>query len=469
VIWTTAYNLDVWFNTWKDTLVELLGFARPKEPGENVAGELFFFDGQLERIGNIDKTDGSIDDTTGQRGGRPPMTFLSEEVAGGATAVNKSGYSSTIICGSNAAGEPFPPHFQLKSLAEIAENQRLSVDWFVNTKDIGAKFGHQHRKKFPCTFGMNEKAGMNSDELKKYLTNSILPLYPDVEDKPGKRVILKLDSGPGRMNVSMLASLRVQGIYIIPGVPNTTSKTQETDQSYGPFKSAFQTNIRLLSQARFERGLSLKVVDLPMLVFGGVCSATKVVLADAFSEAFSVERNLSCWRKCGAVPLTRLPLRSNEVRREVPVGVAALRVAEEEEDPQIANLRKLEALNAFYCDVLSSAGFDGSQLKRKAPTRETYVAVTQPHSKDRIEAIKKAKTAGQMFYATGGRHLNSDEFFCAQEGTERDVAVAAMEKQKKERKEYCAKQLEAIKIIRSKGELTSLTEKKFTIMELLFF
>jgi hypothetical protein len=130
-------------NAWKETLVEL-GFARPKEPGENVAGELFFFDGQLERIGNIDKTDGSIDDTTGQRGGRPPITFLSEEVSGGATAVNKSGYSSTIICGSNAAGEPFPPHFQLKSLAEIAKNQRLSVDWFVNMKDIWAKFGHQH-------------------------------------------------------------------------------------------------------------------------------------------------------------------------------------------------------------------------------------------------------------------------------------------------------------------------------------
>jgi hypothetical protein len=147
------------------------------------------------------------------------------------------------------------------------------------------------------------------------------------------------------------------------------------------------------------------------------------------------------------------------------VGVAALQVEEEEEDPQIANLRKLEALNAF-CDVLSSAGFDGSQIKRKAPTRETYVAVTQPHSKDCIEAIKEAKTAGQMFYATSGRHLNSDEFFCAQEGKERDVAVAAIEKQKKERKEYCAKQLEAIKIIRSKGELTSLTEKKFTITEI---
>jgi hypothetical protein len=57
------------------------------------------------------------------------MTFKAPDVAGGATAVNKSGYSSTIvICGSNAAGEPLPPHFQLKTLAKTEERQRMSVD-----------------------------------------------------------------------------------------------------------------------------------------------------------------------------------------------------------------------------------------------------------------------------------------------------------------------------------------------------
>jgi hypothetical protein len=38
----------------------------------------------------LDETDGSLDDTTGQRGGRPPMTFFAPDVAGGGTAVNKS-------------------------------------------------------------------------------------------------------------------------------------------------------------------------------------------------------------------------------------------------------------------------------------------------------------------------------------------------------------------------------------------
>jgi len=167
VMWTTACNLDMWFSAWKDTLIDL-GFAREKEPSDgDIEGELLFFPGQLERIGNVDETNGSIDDATGQRGGRPPMTFFAPEVSGGATSVNKSGCSSTIICGSNAAGEPFPPHFQLKSMAQTDEGQRMLVDWFINSKNVIAKFGHHSQRSLPCTFGMNEKADMNSVELEK--------------------------------------------------------------------------------------------------------------------------------------------------------------------------------------------------------------------------------------------------------------------------------------------------------------
>ena len=139
VMWTTYYNLNVWFDTWKAELIEL-GFAREKlATDNNVEGELFFFEGQTNRVLNVDETDGSIDDTTGQRGGRPPMTFFAPNIAGGATAVNKSDYSATIICGSSASGEPVPPHFQLKSMAQNPQDQRLSVDWFTSTKDVLCK------------------------------------------------------------------------------------------------------------------------------------------------------------------------------------------------------------------------------------------------------------------------------------------------------------------------------------------
>ena len=45
---------------------------------------------------------------------------------------------------------------------------------------------------------MNPKDGMNTTKLKKLFKNSYLPLYPDIADEPGKRVLAKLDSGPGQ-------------------------------------------------------------------------------------------------------------------------------------------------------------------------------------------------------------------------------------------------------------------------------
>ena len=97
--WTTHYNLNCWFDTWKEILIEL-GFCRAKTNEDNLAdciGEVVFFPNQLERVINVDETDGGVDDTTGQRGGRPPITFHCADMAGGATAVNKTSYASTII------------------------------------------------------------------------------------------------------------------------------------------------------------------------------------------------------------------------------------------------------------------------------------------------------------------------------------------------------------------------------------
>jgi hypothetical protein len=468
LMWTTSYNLEVWFNTWSDTLIDL-GFARKKMASdENCEGSLYFYNGSLDRIGNLDETDGSLDDTTGQRGGRPPMAFFAPEVAGGGVAVNKSGYSATVICGSTAAGDPFPPHFQLKTLAQTVVGQRMSVDWFTHTKNVIGRFGFISRRSFPCTFGMNERAGMNAVELEKYLKNSILPLYPDIQDYPGKRVLLKLDSGPGRLNVEMLADLRLQGLYIVPGVPNTTAKTQETDQNYGLYKSVVRENLRNLSQCRFDLRLTLRITDLPLLVFGGECPCTGLKLRDAFSEAFSIARNLSCWRKCGAVPLTMAPIHSGEIRHQVPVGAAAeaATAAGVEEEEGIAQLKSLERMNQFYCDFLNANGYDGSLLLLKAPTRNTFVAVTEPQSNARVLAIKAAKTAGQMFHATGGRHLNSDEFFKARALSEREASIKALLTRKKKLVASISLELQVTALLNEKGNPSEENARPYTVPEL---
>lgn len=79
------------------------------------------------------------------------------------------------------------------------------------------------------------------------------------------------------------------------------------------------------------------------------------------------------------------------VRSEIPVGAVAKRGDMPFEDPQIEKLKKL----GFCCDLLNANGYDVDRMRRNAPTSrlESYVAVTQPLSRERVEAIKKAKNA----------------------------------------------------------------------------
>ena len=98
--------------------------------------------------------------------------------------------------------------------------------------------------------GLNEKGGMDEAEFKKYFRNCILPLVPDALDLPGFCVMVKVDSGPGRLNVNLLAKLCLLGFYLHPGVPNTTAVTQEIDRNYRPFKGWFRANLGEIVDAR---------------------------------------------------------------------------------------------------------------------------------------------------------------------------------------------------------------------------
>ena len=91
--------------------------------------------------------------------------------------------------------------------------------------------------------GLNKKGGMNNAEVKKYVENNLLHLFPNVVDEPGRRVCLKVDNGPGRNGRSLLLKMRFKGWYMYPGLPNATSIQQET-VNYGPFKTAIRLNLK---------------------------------------------------------------------------------------------------------------------------------------------------------------------------------------------------------------------------------
>ena len=176
----------MWFNTWEGVLIEL-GFEMLKRYGEDCEGSVVLFDGHKDRIINLGGIDGALDNTCGQIGGRPSFLFYSEEISGGASRANRTSYLPKIIAGSSSAGEHLPLHFQIKTHAKSDTSQKLSIDLFFHAKDVVDKFGWTDRILFPCTWGMNEKAGMDAVELDKYFVNSILPLFLYVADVPQKR------------------------------------------------------------------------------------------------------------------------------------------------------------------------------------------------------------------------------------------------------------------------------------------
>jgi predicted transglutaminase-like cysteine proteinase len=467
--WTTYSNLSLWFDQWEITLIEL-GFGRKKEAadGKDIDGSVFFFKGQRRRILNIDETDGSLDNTNGVRGGRPPIVFHSPSLSGGSTAASKSSYSPTIICGANAAGEALPPHFQIKSMAKEA-NQQLALDFFKHSKSVYGQFGMSERRRLDCTFRMNEKGGINAAELDKYINSAIVPLYLDIEDVPGKRVIIKVDSGPGRTNLQMLTEAKLKGLYIYPSVPNTTSVTQEADELYGPFKTVYRQNLQLLAEIRHKANKPIQITDLPILVFGQPDGWVSLPggrrFRDAFTETFSKERCLRAWQKCGAVPLTRSPLNSSKVRHEVVINADGS--INKEADPETEMLLSIENRNQFACDYLTGLGFDGKQLLIKAPRKKAAPQLTAPQSRERILALKQAKSAGQLFMATGGSHINSTDFFRACELSDREEKVSKLEKRKKKLLKAKEIRLQAERLIEQKGgTFTTATAKQWNVKEL---
>ena len=148
---------------------------------------------------------------------------------------------------------------------------------------------------WPTTYGLNEKGGRDDCEFEKYIHNSIIPFYPNAEDLPGKRVIIKIDIVNVRLNADLLARLQLLGFVLYPGVPNTTVAAQDMDQTYSMFKNVFFKNLDQLTKlcGNQNESMSLQRWIVGILVFGGVNGVTCMVIEkNAFEIAFTTKRKI---------------------------------------------------------------------------------------------------------------------------------------------------------------------------------
>jgi hypothetical protein len=237
--WTTYKNLSLWFDNWERNLVEL-GFAYY----DPITNKVCIPEEQLINILNFDETCMSMDGSTQNRGVRPEVILYDPRFPQVGKVTSKSSLTSTMITGSNAAGDPIPPHLQFQSTAMSKEMMKLQYDVIDHIMPrVRGQFGCAEVRLWPVTFGANEKGRMDSEKFEKYVMNSIVLLYPHVRNQPGKCVMLKVDSGPRRMNLIILARQRHLGFIFYPCVPNTTYNIKDRSVMVLLRHSSWRTSI----------------------------------------------------------------------------------------------------------------------------------------------------------------------------------------------------------------------------------
>jgi hypothetical protein len=71
-------------------------------------------------------------------------------------------------------------------------------------------------------------------------------LFPDAADVLGKRILYKINGGPGCLDLKLLSNLRARVVWLFNGVQNMTHITQKMDQNYSFFKSLGRRHSQLL-------------------------------------------------------------------------------------------------------------------------------------------------------------------------------------------------------------------------------
>ena len=119
------------------------------------------------------------------------------------------------------------------------------------------------------------------------------------------------------------------------------------------------------------------------------------------------------------------------------------------------------------CTLVGCTGTrGGNQFRIKAPTLETSTEqpLTMPNTREMQDKIMAAKSSGQLFHATGGRHIYSDAFFIGKEREVREARMKAMVADKKFQLENVALETVALKVLADQhGESIRIKDLKVLI------
>ena len=177
-----------------------------------------------------------------------------EEINEPGTPQHKTSQRVSSIFGMNFDNEPLPV---MNVIQSAADRPRIQYQFIKNMFHVVGNFGFPKQdgniRTFPCSFSWSKDGSVTDDIFLWYVEKVLFPLYPFAKDVEGKRVVIKADSGPGRLNERFLQSARDRGFYFFPGLPNGTELGQEMDQLFAYLKSIIEENRRQLYKRLFRQ------------------------------------------------------------------------------------------------------------------------------------------------------------------------------------------------------------------------
>ena len=175
------------------------GFARksttPDEKREH--GEIVFHDGQRARILQADEFSFTLNGSDEVAGGRPSPHFTFDSVPEAGQPTQKSNQKCTVLQTINFADEALPP-FIIFPTSSKKEEAKINAKTLKHFKQVKGRYGLKEYNCYDSYVALSKNGSMTNQLWSSFVIEFIMDLYPDAADKPGKRVIIKADNGPGK-------------------------------------------------------------------------------------------------------------------------------------------------------------------------------------------------------------------------------------------------------------------------------
>ena len=159
------------------------------------------------RILQADEFGFSLNGTDEKAGGRPAKFPLANNIGDAGEPALKSSEKCTVMQAVTFADEALPPFVIFPTAAKKDENKKISAKRIATFHQVEGQYGNERRGYYDCSIALSQSGGMTKELFWSWLLEELCDLFPDMEDVPGKHILLKADSGPGKCDRTVIYSL----------------------------------------------------------------------------------------------------------------------------------------------------------------------------------------------------------------------------------------------------------------------